>query len=56
MLQEAMYRDPHSNVEAFRVVLDLVRKRSLAGAELAIQLLAERDEATVNALARRKSR
>ena len=52
MLQEAMYRDPHSNVAAFRMVLDLVRKRSLPGAQMAIELLADRDAATVDALSR----
>jgi GntR family transcriptional regulator, transcriptional repressor for pyruvate dehydrogenase complex len=55
ILQEAIYRDPHSNVAAFRTVLELVRKRSLPGAELAIELLAERDHATVQELAARKS-
>jgi GntR family transcriptional regulator, transcriptional repressor for pyruvate dehydrogenase complex len=58
MLQDVMYRDPHSNVSAFRAVLELVRKRSLAGAEVAIDLLADRDAATVQALRdlRRKSK
>jgi GntR family transcriptional regulator, transcriptional repressor for pyruvate dehydrogenase complex len=52
LLQEAMYRDPHSNVSAFRAVVELVRKRNLAGVEVAIGLLEARDEATVTALAR----
>jgi DNA-binding FadR family transcriptional regulator len=51
MLQEAMYRDPHENVAAFRAVLDLVRKRSRGGIEIALELLATRDAATVAAVA-----
>jgi DNA-binding FadR family transcriptional regulator len=50
LLQEAMYRDPHANVLAFRTLLQLVRERSLPGAQIALQLLADRDEATVVAL------
>jgi DNA-binding FadR family transcriptional regulator len=56
LLQEVMYRDPTSNVAAFRAVVVLVRKRSLQGAELAIELLADRDEATIAALMRAPER
>jgi len=49
MLQEVMYAAPHTNVVAFRTLLDLVRKRSLPGVQVAVELLADRDEATVRA-------
>jgi DNA-binding FadR family transcriptional regulator len=52
LLQRAMYREPHANVAALRAVLALVRGASLAGVERAIEVLAQLDEATVEALAR----
>lgn len=56
MLQEVMYAAPETNVVAFQTLLDLVRKRSLPGVQIAMELLAERDEATVRAfVARAKS-
>lgn len=51
MLQEAMYREPLENVMAYRTVLDLVRRRSGGGIALALELLADRDAATVVAVA-----
>lgn len=51
MLQDAMYREPLENILAYRTVLDLVRKRSRGGVAVAIELLADRDAATVDAVA-----
>jgi GntR family transcriptional repressor for pyruvate dehydrogenase complex len=50
-LQDAMYREPAENVTAYRMVLDLVRKRSSGGISIALELLADRDAATVAAVA-----
>ncbi len=52
-LCEAMYREPKSNVLAFRAVLDLLRKGNRASIEAAIDLLSERDEATLRFLERK---
>lgn len=46
-LQEAMYREPESNVAAFRLVLELVRKRSRGGVEVVVHALEARDRETV---------
>jgi DNA-binding FadR family transcriptional regulator len=51
MLQDAMYREPHENVLAYRTVVDLVRKKSRGGVAVALELLADRDAATVTAVA-----
>lgn len=51
MLQDAMYQAPHENVDAYRTVVELVRKRSRGGIAVALELLADRDTATVNAVA-----
>lgn len=51
MLQDAMYREPLDNVGAYRTVVDLVRRRSREGVAVALELLADRDIATVAAVA-----
>lgn len=51
MLQDAMYREPLENVIAYRAVLDLVRRRSRGGVAVALELLADRDAATVDTVA-----
>jgi GntR family transcriptional repressor for pyruvate dehydrogenase complex len=51
MLQEAMYREPQENILAYRTVVDLVRKGSRGGIAVALEMLADRDAATVNAVA-----
>lgn len=51
-LQEAMYREPASNVAAFRVVLDLVKKRDRAGAAALVEALKARDRETALEVAR----
>ena len=52
MLQEAMYREPGENVTAYRAVLELVRRGSRGGVDVALELLADRDAATVRVVAR----
>ena len=47
-----MYRDPHSNVEASSHPRS--RPQAKSARQIAIELLAERDAATVQALMRRK--
>lgn len=51
MLQDAMYREPDENVLAYRTVLELVRRGNRGGIDLALELLADRDAATVRAVA-----
>jgi GntR family transcriptional repressor for pyruvate dehydrogenase complex len=51
MLQDAMYREPDENVMAYRTVLELVRRGNRGGVDLALELLADRDAATVRAVA-----
>lgn len=52
MLQDAMYREPTENVLAYRTVLELVRRGNRGGVDLALELVADRDAATVRAVAR----
>lgn len=49
-LQQAMYRAPQGNVEAYRALVAVIGARSTAGVELMIEQLRERDEATLAAL------
>jgi hypothetical protein len=52
LLQDAMYREPAENVTAYRTVLELVRRGSRGGVDVALELLADRDAATVRVVAR----
>lgn len=54
-LQEAMYRAPESNVDAYRALVVLVRARSAAGIDMMIEQLRERDDATIAALVHTRS-
>ena len=49
-LQKAMYREPESNVDAYRALAALIRARSAASIEMMIDQLRERDDATVAAI------
>lgn len=52
-LQQAMYREPASNVLAYRAVLAWARAGREEGIELLVRELAARDEATLQALAKK---
>jgi DNA-binding FadR family transcriptional regulator len=54
-LQAAMYRAPASNIEAYRMLVALVRARSGASIDVVIDQLRDRDDATIAELSRSRA-